>query len=103
MVYLESKLQQHLVGLSRAKSFSADLEGNRCYAQALGVVDVRSLLAELFGESKGTQRSSLLSCLTRAEPRRQAQLLESRGSQAIGLRIGGFTSERIGREGLQTQ
>ena len=26
-----------------------------------------------------------------------------RGSQAIGLRIGGFTSEGIGREGLQMQ
>ena len=29
MVCLELKSQQHLVGLSRAKSFSADLEGNR--------------------------------------------------------------------------
>ena len=63
----------------------------------------RISVSRAFGESKGTQRSSLLSCLTRAEPRRQAWLWGFRGSQAIGLRIRGFTSEGIGREGLQTQ
>ena len=45
-----------------------------CYAQALGVVEVGSLSVELFVEGKGTQRSSLLSCLSRAEPRRLAWL-----------------------------
>ena len=51
----------------------------------------------------GTQRSSLLLCLAGAESRRQAWLQRFRGSQAIGLRIRGFTSEGIGCEGLQTQ
>ena len=36
-----------------------------CYAQALGVVDVGSLSVELSGD-KGTQQSSLLSCLSKA-------------------------------------
>ena len=60
-------------------------------------------VSRAFGESEGTQRSSLLSCLVRAEPQRQAWLWGFRGSQAIGPRIRGFTSEGIGREGLQTQ
>ena len=63
----------------------------------------RISVSRAFGEDKGTQRSSLLSCLARAEPWRQAWLSGFKGSQAIGLRIRGFTSEGIGREGLQTQ
>ena len=63
----------------------------------------RISVSRAFREDKGTRRSSLLSRLIRAEPRRQAWLCGFRGSQAIGLRIGGFTSEGIGREGLQTQ
>ena len=53
----------------------------------------RISVSRAFVEDKGTQRSSLLSCLARAEPRRLAWLYKFRGSQAIGLRIRGFTSE----------
>ena len=63
----------------------------------------RISVSRAFGEGKGMQQLSLLSCLTGAEPRRQAWLSGFRGSQAIGLRIRGFTSEGIGRVGLQTQ
>ena len=49
----------------------------------------RISISRAFVEDKGTQRSSLLSCLSRAEPRRLAWLWGFRGSQAIGLRIGG--------------
>ena len=63
----------------------------------------RISVSRAFVEDKGTQRSSLLSCLLRAEPRRQAWLSGFRGSQAIGLRIRGSQVEEIGREGLQTQ
>ena len=63
----------------------------------------RISISRAFGEDKGTQWSSLLSCLSRAEPRHQAWLKGFRGSQAIGLRIRGSQVKEIGREGLQTQ
>ena len=63
----------------------------------------RISVSRALGEDKGTQRSSLLSCLSRAEPRRQAWLSGFRGSQAIGLRIRDSQVKEIGREGLQTQ
>ena len=63
----------------------------------------RISVSRAFVEDEGTQRSSLLSCLSRAEPRRLAWLRGFRGSQAIGLRIGDSQVEEIGHEGLQTQ
>ena len=74
-----------------------------CYAQALGVVDVGSLSVELFVKGKGY--AAVVPPVVPFKGRTTASdvVIEVRGSQAIGLRIGGFTSEGIGREGLQTQ
>ena len=73
-----------------------------CYTQALGVVDVGSLSVELSGEQG---YAVVVPPVVPHEGRTTASgvVMRIRGSQAIGLRIRGFTSEGIGHEGLQTQ